>query len=130
MVTAHSLRMSAIAGAMSRVGNINESPLRDALDYIRELGEALTAIECVCDAGLLEDGEDAEYHIEGISGTEFDAKWGDLSIAQIVERLRAVLPPNRAEKLPDDACPNCRNGVHCQGTNSGCPCRSTCGRAQ
>lgn len=44
MATEHYLRISALAGAMSRVGDINEPPLRDALDYIRELGEALTKI--------------------------------------------------------------------------------------
>lgn len=44
MATEHYLRMSTIAGAMSSVGDINEPPLRDALDYIRELGDALTKI--------------------------------------------------------------------------------------
>lgn len=62
------------------------------LALLDDLDEALQAIERVCDAGLLEDEEDAECHIEGIPGYEFDAKWGDVSIAQTIERLRAVLP--------------------------------------
>jgi hypothetical protein len=93
IVTEHCLRTSALAGALSRIGNINEPPLRDALDYIRELREVVEAVECVCDAGLLEDAEDAGWHIEGLSGNEFDAKWGAaMSITRAVERLRAVLP--------------------------------------
>lgn len=101
----------------------------EVLLLLDDLEEALKAIECVCDFGSLADHDSSEDGIEGLHGHEFSAKWGIMSEEQVLARLRAVLPVKVPSALPtDDKCFDCRDGKHCYGNTSGCPCRSTCGK--